>query len=265
MVVLALDFMNMCHRARSGFTAGDHSVVFNFFRGFKALVEQFKPSRVYVALEGHPKHRHDALPTYKAQRVSPPDAFFAQVSAIQLLLSAYFPVSVVHHPDYEGDDTIANLVMRSSTAIDWVVASSDSDFTQLLTRPNIKLYNMVSKKFVATNIPWYVGWKALRGDASDNIPGFPGIGDKKAEVLIRDDAQLKAFLCDESKKELFLRNLSLIEFANWDDKTAASMTCSSPARDWENVKHAFDSYGFTSITAPKYWDKFVGTFDPLFG
>ena len=255
--------MNMCHRARSGFTA-EHSVVYNFFRGFKALVDQFRPNRVVVALEGHPKHRHDALPEYKGQRPEPPTDFMLQVMEIQNLLMSRFPVSVVRHPDYECDDTIANLAMRSSTAVDWVVASSDSDFTQLLVRPNIKLYNVVTKKFVERAPYDYVIWKALRGDSTDNIPGIPKCGDKTAAKLaLGPEKNLREYLAEGNRSEIFLRNLDLITFAMWDDDTASHMTCSTPTVDWDAVRADFDVWGFKSITNDKYWTKFVSTFSAL--
>ena len=57
--ILILDGANLMHRARSGFATGDYFVVYNFFRGLRPLVEQFKPTRVYMALEGHAKARYD--------------------------------------------------------------------------------------------------------------------------------------------------------------------------------------------------------------
>jgi 5'-3' exonuclease len=263
MVVLACDFMNLCYRARAGFTA-DNSVVYNFFRGFKALIDQFKPNRVYVAMEGHPKHRHSALPEYKAMRPTPPDGFMAQVGEISRLISTRFPVSVVRHCDFECDDTIANLAMRSSTAVDWIVASSDSDFTQLLVRPNIKLYNPVSKKFVERTPYDYVVWKALRGDPTDNIPGIPKCGDKTAAKLaLGPDKNLREYLAEGNRAEIFVRNLELVAFSMWDDDTAAQMTCSTPEVDWDVVRADFDARGFKSITNDKSWAKFVSTFEAL--
>jgi hypothetical protein len=68
MNILVLDGHNLMHRARSGFQLGDFNIVFNFFRGLKPLVEQFKPSRVYLTLEGEPKRHLKLLPEYKANR-----------------------------------------------------------------------------------------------------------------------------------------------------------------------------------------------------
>lgn len=266
--------MNQCHRARSGFKLGPAPVVFNFFRQFKALVDEFKPSRVYVVLEGRPVKRHEALAEYKANRVISEDdprrsellKFFAQKDSIVELLVKYFPVSVVRHPTSECDDTIANLVRRSSTAVPWVIASSDTDFIQLLQeRDNLKLYNPVRKAYVEAPDYPYVTWKALRGDASDNVPGIPGVGDKTAEKLASDPDLLSEFLSKPEVAPLFERNYGLINFMEWSDEEREMMTSSAPTKDWDTVKTVFENYGFGSIVKDESWSKFTQTFDALWG
>ena len=274
MTILCIDFMNQCHRARSGFKLGPAPVVFNFFRQFKALVDEFNPNRVYVVLEGRPVKRHEALAEYKANRVIAEDdprreellKFFAQKDVIVDLLTKHFPVSVVRHPTSECDDTIANLVRRSSTAIPWVIASSDTDFIQLLQeRDNLRLYNPVRKEFVEAPDYPYVTWKALRGDATDNIPGIPGVGDKTAEKLASDPDLLSAFLNKPEIAPIFERNYELISFMEWSDEDRSLMTSSTPAKDWQTVKSVFENYGFSSIVKDESWSKFVKTFDVLWG
>jgi 5'-3' exonuclease len=275
MTILALDFMNAAHRARSGFLAGDYPVVFNFFRGFRALVEQFKPNRVYVALEGRPHARHALMGEYKANRVVAADDpraaemanFFRQVDIIKELLNSYFPVSVVRHPDFEADDTIANLISRSTSAVPWVLVSSDTDFIQLLqTQSNLRLYNPVRKEFVEAPADYdYVTWKALRGDATDNIPGVPGVGDKTADKIASDPDLLTEYVSRPEVEPIFTRNYDLIRFAEWNDDERGEMTSSSPTKDWDTVKSRFSQFEFASIVKDGTWQKFVGTFDKLWG
>jgi 5'-3' exonuclease len=275
MTILALDFMNAAHRARSGFKLGPAPVVFNFFRQFKSLVDQFKPNRVYVALEGRPVARHEAMTEYKANRVVAQDdpraaelaKFFAQKDVIVDLLKRHFPVSVVRHPTSECDDTIANLVTSSSTAVDWVIVSSDSDFTQLLhDRPNVRLYNPVRDAFVEAPQEYdYVTWKALRGDSSDNIPGVPGVGDKTATKIASDPKLLAEFVSRPDVADVFTRNYDLIRFMEWTREEAANMTSSTPTKDWTAVKTVFEDYGFTSIVKDASWQKFTASFDVLWG
>lgn len=276
MTILVLDFMNAAHRARSGFLAGDYPVVFNFFRGLRSLVNQFRPTRVYVVLEGKPERRHQLLTEYKANRAidqSDPRAaemkkFFTQVELIKTLLKENFPVSVVRHPKHEADDTIANLIRSSSTAADWVIVSTDTDFIQLLERhANVKLYNPVKKQFVEPPDYPYVVWKALRGDPSDNIPGLPGCGDKTAARLSSDveGEEFAAFISRDDNAVLFERNMELIQFSEWSKEEAIDMTSSSPKRDWDSVKSSFEKFGFASLLKEESWSKFVDTFETLWG
>jgi len=266
--------MNQCHRARSGFLMGPAPVVYNFFRQFKELVDQFNPTRVYVVLEGRPVKRHEALAEYKANRIVEADdpkyvelqKFFSQKEVIVELLSNYFPVSVVRHPTSECDDTIANLVKRSSSAVPWVIVSSDTDFIQLLQeKDNLKLYNPVRKEFVKAPDYPYVTWKALRGDATDNIPGITGVGDKTAEKLASDPEKLSEFLSRPEVASIFTRNYDLINFMEWTDEERGQMTSSSPSKNWANVRTAFEEFGFKSITKDGSWEKFTGSFEHLWG
>lgn len=274
MTILCIDFMNAAHRARSGFTSGEHAVIYNFFRQFKSLVDQFKPNRVYLALEGRPVHRHEAMTEYKANRIVEENdprhedlmKFFRQKDRIVELLSAYFPVSLVRHPTSEADDTIYNLIRTSSTAVPWIVVSSDTDFIQALQEfPHISLYNPVKKIFVNSPDHPYLTWKALRGDPTDNIPGIPGVGDKTAEKLACDPVLLADFLADPVRAETFQRNYDLISFRTWTDEERMEMTSTSPSQDWNAVKTVFNDMGFQSITKDGSWQKFLAPFERLWG
>lgn len=274
MTILAIDFMNQAHRARSGFQLGPAPVVFNFFRQFRALVSKFNPTRIYIALEGKPVKRHAALSEYKANRIIAPDdpraadlqKFFEQTSIIVDLLTKHFPVSVIRHPLHEADDTLANVIRASSTAVDWILVSSDTDFIQLLhDRPNLRLFNPVRNEFILAPQYDYCIWKALRGDATDNIPGIPGIGDKTAEKLALDPEALGEKLSDPSIAEIFSRNYDLIRFVEWSDEERMQMTSSSPAQDWGAVKTVFEGYGFNSMVREDLWQKYVASFENLWG
>lgn len=274
MTILMVDFMNQCHRARSGFMSGDNSVVFNFFRGFRAQVEQFKPSRVILALEGRPVKRYEEHAEYKANRLVEEGTeqhtelmkFFRQKDQIVDLLSKYFPVSVVRHPTSECDDTIYNLIRRSSTVTPWVVVSNDSDFTQLLNEfSHVNIWNPIRKSFLDTPEFDYVSWKSLRGDSSDNIPGIPGCGDKTALRLINNPEALKEYLQRPGHGEVFARNYSLIKFRTWTDDESLEMTSTTPIQNWDAVRETFERMEFQSLLVPKTWNKFTETFRSLWG
>ena len=236
--------------------------------------DRFKPTRIYIALEGKPVHRYEAMGEYKANRKVDADdprakeleKFFKQKDVIVDLLQKHFPVSVVRHATSECDDTLANLIRRSSSAVDWVLVSSDTDFIQLLQEhENLRIYNPVQKKFVEAPDYPYVTWKALRGDPTDNIPGVPGIGDKTADKLASDPVLLKEFITRPEVEPIFTRNYDLIRFKEWSDAERDEMTSSSPLKDWSVVKDVFAGYGFNSMVKDEAWQKFISSFDNLWG
>lgn len=235
-----------------------------------------KPSRVYFCLEGKARKKYDLLPSYKANRKIPLDQsdidkklaelqnFFNQVDEIVDLLSCHFPISVIRHPDYECDDVIYNIIKRASSAVSFVVASNDSDFTQLLNEfENVKVYNPMTKSYVQKPDYCYVTWKSLRGDGSDNIPGLPGVGDKTANDIVNDPDKLANVLSDPSNASIFERNYALIKLETWDDDTAMKMTTTTPNHNWSLVRQRFDEYEFKSLTKEGAWEKFQSTFDSL--
>lgn len=273
--VVIIDGMNFLHRARSGWLFGPAPVVFNFMRNFRSLVEQLKPSRIYFVLEGKSLQRKNSYNNYKLNRVIDPNGpeaqdrlkFFEQSDEIISLLRNCFPISVVRHPHHECDDTIYNLIKRSSRAIDYTVVSNDTDFIQLLNEfENVNIWNPVKKCYVNKPDYDYVIWKSLRGDVSDNIPGIPGVGDKTAESLVKDTVELRNFLTSsQDVADVFLRNYDLIKFIEWTDEDCSEMTSSSPTKDWSHLKLVFEKYSFSSLLKDDAWHKFMYTFDSLWG
>lgn len=282
MTILVIDGMNFLRRANSGFMQGDHYVTFNALRNLRSLVEKIAPKRVYFVLEGRPIKRESAFSEYKANRkiVVEQDGtlsekmqkklndnvkFFRQVDEFVELASSFLPVSVVRHPNHEADDTIYNLISKSSTSASWTVASNDTDFIQLFNRfMNVKVFNPMTDSYVECPDYDYVAWKSLRGDGSDNIPGIPGVGDKTAEKLVKDPALLEDFLAEDAERmATFERNRDLIGFIEWSDDERELLTCSSPTKDWNAVSTCFEQMGFKSLLKEKTWQKFVATFDSL--
>ena len=275
-MIVLLDGMNFFHRCRAGFQLGDYNVVYNAFRNLRALVEQHDPMRIFLVLEGHPQQRIDILPEYKANRVIDQsdtkkvvemDSFYRQVNVATEMIAKYFPISIVRHPRYEADDTIYNIIKRNSTVAKWRVISTDSDFIQLFDEfDNVELYNPTLKKLVEKPTYDYVIWKSLRGDGSDNIPQIPGVGDKTAEALANDLDELQKYLsADPDKAVIFNRNLSLIKFIDWDNSVLPEFESSSPCKDWSPVREEFQRMEFKSILKETYWERFVSTFDKLWG
>lgn len=274
---LILDGYNLIHRARGGFQKGDWPIVFNFFRGLRPLVEKYKPSYIYFVLEGTPKSNLALLPEYKANRGSAPDGFEKQKDAIIDILQ-HMPIEIVYHPDFEADDVVYNIVKKINPYDDLArrfcqhvfVVSSDSDFTQLL-QPNLRQYS----PFKAQNVTvynWrekldlvcpsfdYVKWKALRGDATDNIPKCPRMNDKTAMELAMDDIKLSQALSDKAFLDAYERNLNLVRFQDFTQDEQETLVKHIGNPDWDYVKNKFVSFDFKSMTKDKTWDKYVSTF-----
>ena len=248
--VLLLDGYNLLYRARSGFTGGEHAIVYNFFRSLRVLVEKFSPDETYFVLEGKPVDRINQFEGYKSQRVyHDADGFQRQKDIIVNLLRRRFPINVVRHPNYECDDVLANIATVFHPKDNCVVVSSDTDFLQLYDQhKNVEIYNPVRKKVLEKPDVDYVVWKSLRGDPADNIPGFKGVGDKRAQKLASDKIVLEEFLDKKDNAGVFARNMSLIRFHEMGE-------------DLEKLEKSSPELGFKTIVDDKSWEKFTSTFN----
>ncbi len=266
MKVLFLDAYNLIYRARSGYTKGEYPVIYNFFRGVRPLVEQFKPDKVYFVLEGQPKFRQKISEgAYKANRKSAGSDFHRQKAAIINMVGELLPFETVRHPDLECDDTIATLSFEhAKKGDDVVIISSDTDFIQLLNieRYDIKLYNPIRKKFIEHPEYDYVTWKALRGDATDNIRGIPGIGDKTAEKIVKNPQKMKELLENSEKRKIFERNLNLIRLVDFSSDMSV-LERKTGTGDFDILKNSFEDLGFASMIKEKTWKKYADTFKGL--
>ena len=268
MNVLFLDGYNLIYRARHSMTrgyGGDHTTVYSFFRSLRPLIEKFSPDKAYFVLEGYPKRRMELAPDYKGTRTyHDDDGFRAQKRQIINILKDMFPIEVVRHRDYECDDVLANIIKYQHSDDECTVVSSDTDFIQLYNElDNVSIYNPIRKSFFEKPDFDYVRWKALRGDSSDNIEGFRGIGKKRATALVLDDEKLQEFLSkDPTRTQMFEHNIEMIKFHDMQD-TMIEITRWEPVINWDDVRHAFNDMKFFSITNDKSWNKFVNTFSCL--
>jgi 5'-3' exonuclease len=252
------------YRARySGMNKGEYSAIFNFFRGLRPLIEKFNPDKTYFVLEGMPVKRLKADPEYKGQRVyNNKDNFSEQRKEIVRILNNYFPIQIVKHDDYECDDIIgffANKFKNENVTI----ISSDTDFIQCINE-NVTLYNPVRKKNLEKPDYDYVLWKSLKGDASDNIVGFKGVGDKKAMNLCENKNLLESFLDTEEKKEKLEHNKFMIKLHDIKSDSGFTYYSTPLGCDWDNLKEEFTNMEFNSIVSKeKSWEKFKNTFKKL--
>jgi DNA polymerase-1 len=263
--VLLLDAYNLIYRARSGYLKGDYPVVYNFFRSLRPLIEKFSPDKVYFVLEGNPEFRTALNDAYKANRTNNDRHFHEQKAQIISIVKECFPITTARHPKLECDDTIATLVKVHCTQGDeCTIISSDSDFYQLLNVFNsCSIYNPVKKKMIEIPDYDYVTWKALRGDATDNIAGIPGCGDKTADKLVRDPELLSEyFKKDPIRQQIFERNVHLIRLVDFSDNMD-EMEKHEGSADFEELYDIFDDMDFQSMLKEKTWNKYVQTFGGL--
>lgn len=210
--VMIIDSHNMMHRARYGFGEGPHKVYFNFFRMLKGELKNHEPDVVYIVDEGRATISKNLSPDYKANRkkLVDPD-FWREKDEIFDTIKSLSGFVYMRHPERECDDVIGYLASRVHQRDNVVIVSTDSDFIQLINE-NVNLWHPKKKNFVS---PWhcdYLTWKALRGDATDNISGVSGVGPKRADALASDAAFLKSFLeQDPEKKKQYELSRALVK------------------------------------------------------
>lgn len=271
MKVIFLDAYNLIHRARFGFVDGPYSIVYNFFRGVRPIIEQFKPDRVYFVLEGNPKHRSDLYQDYKANRrenLSPQQLEdwenFKRQKRIIVDIAKHLPFQIAYHPNYECDDVIAHLVTNTHREDNSVVISNDTDFIQLYNSDaQVVVFSPVKKEYLEPTEYNYVYWKALVGDTADNIKGVPRIGKKTARNILASPETIKNWILNNSDKaEIWERNIELIKFADLNP-TLDQLEIIKPDTNLEYVKEKFQEMNFNSITNDAAWLKFSKTFKSL--
>ena len=264
--VLIIDSMNLIHRARVAMRQSENGTTYAALRMIRSLVNKFEPDIAYFVLEGKPLRRiEESGGTYKAQRESADDSFWIQQKQIVETVTKYLPVVVAKHPHYEADDVIAYLA-SSRHANDYVtIVSTDTDFIQLLDKKRLTLDLFSPIKDIMVKAPDYnyVEWKALRGDGADNIPGIPGIGDKRAEKLLTETGALKQFFVKKPEaKQLWEHNCSMIRFENLEDKKS-EIQFSIAKQDNDSLRESLRAFGIQSMTSDKSWGPWKNTFNNL--
>lgn len=169
--------------------------VYGFLRMFHRMLRELAPTHVAVAFDvSRETFRTRMLESYKAQRPPMPEALRRQVPFVQQALEL-LGVKLLLAPDVEADDMLGSLAEQGAKAgFEVVIATVDKDLMQLVRDPAIKLWHtrlerLLDEAGVAEvfGVPpqQVVEVLALEGDASDNIPGCPGVGEKTARELIR--------------------------------------------------------------------------------
>lgn len=202
-----LDGMALAYRAHFAFLRNPlstskgqpTSAVFGFLLTLDRVLAQEQPERLAVVFDAQePTFRHKEYPEYKATRDKMPDELVPQLVWIEKIVKA-MGLPFLREPGYEADDVIGTLARREAAkGHDVWIVSGDKDMMQLVG-PHVRLYNLlkprdgqpelvdaerVVEKF---GVPpdRVIDVLALMGDASDNVPGVPGVGDKTAVELVK--------------------------------------------------------------------------------
>jgi len=184
------------------------SAIFGFLLTLEEVLQKQKPSHIAVVFDTpEPTFRHVMFPEYKATRDETPEDIKKSVPYIKRLLEA-FRIPVIECPGFEADDVIGTLAVKAAEkGFVTYMMTPDKDFAQLV-EGNIYMYkpsrggnesviwgvNEVKKEFGINNPSQVIDILGLMGDASDNIPGAPGIGPKTAVKLISEFGSVENLL-----------------------------------------------------------------------
>lgn len=186
------------------------NAIYGFTTMLTKILREHQPQGLAIVFdEKGPTHRHEEFKAYKAQRPPMPDGMQAQIPYIHKVVEA-FRIPVVRLQGYEADDLIGSLARQAEQAgYDVAIVTSDKDMFQLLT-PAVRIYDPVKERWFdeadcrerfGVEPGRVVEVMGLVGDATDNIPGVKGIGEKTAAKLIAEFGTIEGMLArlDEVK------------------------------------------------------------------
>lgn len=249
------------------------NAIFGFLNMFLKMIDAFNPDGVVVAFDkGKPRVRMEMLPQYKAQRPPMDPDLHAQFPMIKELLTA-LNVPILQSEGWEGDDILGTMARLGEEAgCDVLLVTGDRDMYQLVTEHVNVVSTRKGLSDVAIMTPESVDdlyhgitpalvpdFYGLKGDTSDNIPGVPGIGPKKASALIAQYGSLDEVIAhaDEVKGKMGENLRAHIDDALLSRKVATIRTdapveldfdeTSFPAFSADEVSAALGALGITAM------------------
>jgi DNA polymerase-1 len=261
----------------------DTSAILGFTNSLFDVIKRERPDYLAVAFDkGGSQVRNDMFADYKANRSETPEAIKIAVPYIQNLLKALH-IPVIELEGYEADDIIGTLAKQAEKEFFQVyMVTPDKDFAQLVSE-NIFMYRParmgngieiwgipeVQEKFEIKRPEQVIDYLGMMGDAVDNIPGLPGVGDKTAKKFLAQYGSMEALLDNthelkgkmkekiEANKELGLLSKKLARIlldvpVQFD---APSYQLSEP--DVEAVKELFQELEFRRLS-----ETFIKVFMP---
>ncbi len=190
------------------------SAIFGFVRELLRIIDDEQPDYLGVVFDtSEPTFRHKAYPEYKATREKMPEELREQLPRLREVIEAMH-IPIIEVPGYEADDALATLARKAADqGIEVYLATGDKDLMQIIS-PQIKMSNLrrdgtgieiidPAKVREKMGVPpeQIVDYLALVGDSSDNVPGVPKVGKKRALELLQEFGSLEAILRNTGKIE----------------------------------------------------------------
>lgn len=261
----------------------DTSAIMGFMNALMDVIKREKPDHLAVAFDkGGSDYRYEMYQEYKAHRDETPEAIKIAVPYIQELLKAMH-IPIMEKSGFEADDLIGTLAKQAEKeGLKVFMVTPDKDFAQLVSE-NIFMYKParmgndieiwgipeVLEKFEIERPEQVIDFLGMMGDAADNIPGLPGVGEKTAkkflkeygsmENLLANTHELKGAIKDkiEANAELGLlsKKLATILLDCPVEFNAEDFELSKP--DVEKTDELFNELEFRQMKAQ--FDKYFGT------
>ena len=212
-LLLAVDGNSLLHRAFHALPLMDNGGVYTnavhgFLMMFFKVLREYAPVYAAVAFDEHaPTFRHQVYSEYKAGRKATPEELRSQFPILKEILTA-MGVGVLSCAGWEADDILGTLARKcgESTDLKCMLLTGDRDALQLVTDDSLLLFTRkgitdavaftpaLVKETYGVTPAQVTDWKGLMGDASDNIPGIPGVGEKTAVRLLAEYGTLENVL-----------------------------------------------------------------------
>ena len=255
------------------------SAILGFVNTLEDVLNKEHPTHIGIAFDPPgPTFRHEAYSDYKAQREETPEAIRIAVPIIKDIIRAY-RIPILELPGFEADDVIGTLATQASAheELETYMMTPDKDYGQLvgervmMYRPKygdkdfeILGVKEITEKYAISSPKQVIDLLGLMGDASDNIPGCPGVGEKTAAKLIAQFGSIENLLAhtDELKgnvKAKVENNKETITFSKFlaTIKTDAPITLDldalkTEAPDETELKRLFEELEFRSLSERKF-------------
>ncbi len=249
------------------------SAIFGFVNTLHELLRQENPTHIAVAFDPAGKtFRHEMYEQYKAQREETPEDIKLAVPYIKSIIEAY-NIKLVEVPGYEADDAIGTIAKQAENeGFEVYMMTPDKDYGQL-TSQKVKIYkpkygdsgfevldaDAVMSKYALAKPVQMIDYLGLMGDASDNIPGCPGVGPKTAQKLLAEyesiegiyqnihllKGSIKTKLEDNKEQVLFSKLLATIK----TDVPINFVADEFSRKEWneEKLKSIFEELEFRTL------------------